>query len=177
MQPFGETVKILMERGNVFEVTIPTVPHVAGMVEQASAGWPIAPRIVHTDEEKWAAFANADAALAASGTVLLELALSGVPMISCYRPDWMVSALARLITVWSAALPNLVVDWPVVPEFYNQFLRPVYIARVLEQLLHDTPSRAAQVAGFAEVAARMATDRPSGELAAEAVLRQIGLHQ
>lgn len=174
MQPFGETVQALKERGNAFGVTIPTVPHVAEIVRRESAAWPIAPRIVEGDEEKWAAFGHADAALAASGTVLLELALSGVPMLSCYRPDWIATQLMRLVTTWSAALPNLIADWPVVPEFYGDFVRPAYLARMIEQLWSDTPARAAQRDGLSQVAQRMAMERPSGELAAEVVLERIG---
>lgn len=170
LAPFGQTLCLLAERGNAFDVTIPTVPHVRQLVEDAVAGWPIQAHIVEGDEEKWAAFAQADAALAASGTVSLELALAGIPLISCYRTDWTASLLMRFITVWSASLPNLIADWPVVPEVYNQFLRPAYLARLVEQLWQDTPARAAQLDGFDQIATRMKTARPAGELAAETVM-------
>lgn len=171
--PFGETLCLLAQRGNRFQVTIPTVPHVAALVEEAVAGWPVRPRIVQGEAEKWAAFAHADAALAASGTVSLELALAGVPLISCYRTDWTGAVLSRLITIWSASLPNLIADWPVVPEFYNEFVRPRYLARLIEQLWADTPARATQLGGFDQIAERMKTTQPSGELAAQAVLETI----
>lgn len=174
MQPFGETVRLLKARGNSFEVTIPTVPHVAQLVREQCAGWPVSVRLLEGDDDKWAAFGDADAALAASGTVLLELALAGVPMISCYRPDWIATQLMRFVTTWSAALPNLIADWPVVPEFYNDFVRPAYLARMIEQLWSDTAARAAQVEGLSQVAQKMAMARPSGELAAEVVLERIG---
>lgn len=170
LAPFGETLCILGQRGNEFEVTIPTVPHVAGLVEDAVAGWPVRTRIVTGEEGKWQAFGEADAALAASGTVTLELALAGVPMVSCYRTDVLATALMRFVTAWSASLPNLIADWPVVPEAYNDYLRPAYLARLIEQLWADTPARAAQADGLARIAARMKTERPAGELAAEAVL-------
>ena len=130
-------------------------------------------RVVTGEESKWQAFGEADAALAASGTVSLELALCGVPMVSCYRTDWILSAVMRLVTVWSASLPNLIADWPVVPEAYNEYLRPAYLARLIEQLWADTPARAAQVDGLAQVAARMTTERPASDLAAQAVLALI----
>ena len=173
IDPFGETLRLLGARGNEFDVTIPTVPHVAALVEEGVAGWPLPPRIVTGEDEKWRAFGQADAALAASGTVSLELALCSVPMVSCYRTDWMWSALTRWITVWSASLPNLIADWPVVPEYYNDFLRPAYLARLVEQLWADTPLRAAQLDGLRQVAARLATERPAGELAARTVLSLI----
>lgn len=171
--PFGETLCALGQRGNTFEVIVPTVPHVAPLVEEAVSDWPVRTRVVTGEEGKWQAFGEADAALAASGTVSLELALCGVPMVSCYRTDMLASALMRLVTVWSASLPNLIADWPVVPEAYNEYLRPAYLARLIEQLWADTPARAAQVDGLAQVAARMRTERPSGDLAAQAVLSLI----
>lgn len=174
LEPFGETLCLLAQRGNEFAVTIPTVPHVAALVEEAVSSWPVRPRVAHGEDEKWTAFGEADAALAASGTVSLELALAGVPMISCYRTDWIWTAMMRFITVWSASLPNLIADWPVVPEAYNDFVRPPYLARLIERLWADTPVRAAQIDGLGQVAARMATERPAGDLAAAAVLDLIG---
>ncbi|WP_159593672.1 lipid-A-disaccharide synthase [Chelativorans xinjiangense] len=173
--PFGETVAELAAAGHAFDVTLPTVPHVAALVETAVAGWPVRPEIILDQARKWAAFAEADAALACSGTVALELALSRVPFISCYKTDAVASRLAPfLLTVWSASLPNLIAGWPVVPEHFNAFVRPVYLARQLDQLWRDTPTRRAQREGFAEVAEALATPRPSGDMAAEIVLRQIG---
>lgn len=176
--PFGNVIKLLAERGHVFEVTIPTVPHVAALVEQSTRDWPVQPRILQDQSEKWAAFAKADAALAASGTVLLELALCNVPMISCYKTDPVIGPLIRrLVTVWAASLPNIIADWPVVNEFYDEFVKPPHLARLLEQLMGDTPLRASQLAGFADIATRMHTSRPAGDLAAQAVLAEIASHR
>lgn len=174
LAPFGETIRVLAERGHSFSVTLPTVPHVAPLIADAVANWPVRPHIVLEEAEKWVVFGKADAALAASGTVSLELALSGVPLISCYRPDWLVMTLMRrFITSWSASLPNLIADWPVVPELYNEFVRPAYLSRSIEQLWSDTPARAAQLDGFRQIAECMMTERPSGELAAMAILQLI----
>ncbi|WP_431192829.1 lipid-A-disaccharide synthase [Tianweitania aestuarii] len=170
MKPFGETLKLLQERGNTFKVVIPTVPHVAPLVAEEARSWPVEPVIVSGPEEKLKAFAQADAAMAASGTVLLELALARVPMVSCYKTDLLMSAVTRLITIWTAALPNLIADRLVVQEFINEFLRPGLVARQLEALLGDTQARGWQLAGLDIVAERMRTERPSSEVAAEAVL-------
>lgn len=170
MKPFGETLSILRERGNAFRVIIPTVPHVAGLVAEEARGWTVEPDIVSGPQAKLNAFGKADAALAASGTVLLELALARVPMVSCYKTDALMGAAMRLITIWSAALPNLIADRLVVPEFINEFVRPGLIARQLEALLGDTDARDWQLQGMDVVAERMRTSRPSSEVAAEAVL-------
>ena len=168
--PFGETVSVLRARGHRLRLLLPTVPHVADLVRTSVARWDEKPEIILDAERKWQAFGKADAALIASGTVSLELALSGVPMISCYKFDPIMLMVQRLITVWSAALPNLIADRPVVPESYNQYVRPHYLARQLEALFADTAYRAWQKDGFAEVSRRMATERPSGEIAAEVVM-------
>ena len=76
-------------------------PHLAAQVREAVAGWTIAPRIVVDPAEKWAAFRRARAALAASGTVTLELALAGIPTVAAYRMSpleaFIVLKLVRLL--------------------------------------------------------------------------------
>lgn len=171
--PFGETVSILRARGHRLRLLLPTVPHVAALVEEAVSGWQQKPEIILDAPNKWRAFGEADAALIASGTVSLELALAGVPMLSSYKLDRFMRMVQGLITVWSASLPNLIADRPVVQENYNQYVRPQWMARYVEGLFTDTALRNWQKDGFAEVARRMATDRPSGEIAAEAVLKHI----
>ncbi|MDN2564699.1 lipid-A-disaccharide synthase [Aquibium sp. A9E412] len=171
--PFGEVIALLAGRGHAFEVVLPTVPHVAAEVERLTAGWLRRPRILAGPADKYAAFGAADAALACSGTVTLELALAGVPLTAAYRTDPLWGALSRLITTWSASLPNLIADWPIVPEHYNQFLRPNILVREIEQLWADTPMRRMQKAGFAAVARALATARPTGALAADVVLSRI----
>ncbi|WP_367714796.1 lipid-A-disaccharide synthase [Nitratireductor sp. GISD-1A_MAKvit] len=173
LQPFGETIRQLHDAGHVFRILMPTVPHVSPMIEAATRDWPVRPEIILDQERKWQAFKKADAALACSGTVSLELALARVPTILCYKTDLAARALIPLITVWSAALPNLIAGWPVVPEHFNQYIRPSYLARQITTLWADKPARAAQMSGFQEVADTLKTQRPSGELAAEVVLRHI----
>ncbi|MCX7305292.1 MAG: lipid-A-disaccharide synthase [Hyphomicrobiales bacterium] len=173
IQPFGETASILAQRGHNLRLVLPTVPHVADLVSASVADWPQKPEIVSDADAKWRAFAEADAALIASGTVSLELALAGVPLVSCYKLDTFARAAQRYITIWSALLPNLIADSPVAPEFYNEFVRPQNLARTLEQLFGDTALRAWQKAGFAEVSRRMATQRPSGDISAEIILKEI----
>lgn len=172
--PFGETVSLLRARGHRLRLFLPTVPHVAEAVRAGVAGWAEKPQIVTDPAGKWRAFGEADAALISSGTVSLELALSGVPMVSCYRLDPIMRLVApHLLKVWSACLPNLIADRALVPEFYDQFVRPQILVRQIEALFMDDGMRAWQKAGFAEVRRRMDTPRPAGEIAAQAVLSHI----
>ncbi len=173
IEPFGETVDMLRARGTRLRVLLPTVPHVRKTVEAATAGWTERPEIITDGDGKWRAFAQADAALCASGTVTLEVALAGVPLLSCYRLDPIAKALTFLLTAWSASLPNLIADRPVVPEFYNDQVRPNHLAHWLEALLNDTELRRWQLAGFEETRRRLTTDRPAGEIAADVILSKL----
>lgn len=174
LDPFGETVSMLRSRGHRLRLLLPTVPHVADLVKSSVNRWDEKPEIIVDPQRKWQAFGKADAALIASGTVSLELALAGVPMVSCYRLDPVARAVAPyLLSVWSALLPNLIADRALVPEFYNEYVRPNNLARQMEALFADSGMRAWQKSGFAEITRRMATDKPSGEIAAGIVLRHI----
>ncbi|RWO67027.1 MAG: lipid-A-disaccharide synthase [Mesorhizobium sp.] len=174
LDPFGETMSILRARGHRLRLLLPTVPHVAELVKFSVNRWDEKPEIIVDPQRKWQAFGKADAALIASGTVSLELALAGVPMISCYRLDPVARVLAPyLVSVWSALLPNLISDRALIPEFYDGYIKPNNLARQLEALFADSGMRAWQKNGFAEITRRMATDRPSGEIAAQVVIRYI----
>jgi len=172
IQPFGETVRELAAAGHQFDLLLPTVPHVADLVREGVKDWPVQPDIILGQDGKWRAFAEADAALACSGTVALELALARVPFVSVYKTDF-IGAIAGplLVKVWSASLPNLIAGWPVVPEFFNEYVRPAYLARLLPRLWEATPTRRAQREAFSDIAAALAAPKPSGEIAAEIVLR------
>lgn len=173
LAPFGETIDVLRARGNRFRIVLPTLPRLRERVTAGVKDWAQAPEIVVGADEKWRAFGEADAALIASGTVSLELALAGVPLVSCYKFDWLSRQVEGWITAWSALLPNLIADRPVAPEYYNQYVRPQHMARSLECLFADTELRAWQKEGFAEIRRRLATDRPPGEIAANVVISEI----
>lgn len=172
MGDFGRTVDEVRRRHADLIVTLPTVPRVRMMVEREVANWRIQPRLVATDDEKWQAFSEADAALAASGTVSLELALAGVPMVLAYRLDPVAYLLRHLITGWTAALPNFAAGHPLVPEHFHELIRPDAMARRLDRLLTATPERAAQQAGFADIRQRMAVERPPAEAAVDIILSE-----
>lgn len=169
--PFGEAVELLASRGNRIKLTIPTLPRVEPLVRTLTADWKVRPNIVVGETERLRAFAEADAALAASGTVSLELALARIPTVLSYKPDWLARTfLAPRIRIWSAALPNIIADEPVVPEYFNIFVRAGSLARQIEQLIVPGLRRRAQLESFDKIAKLMQTDRPAGEIAAEKVL-------
>ncbi|PDT80751.1 lipid-A-disaccharide synthase [Sinorhizobium sp. BJ1] len=167
---FGEVVLEIAARNPGTRFLLPTVPRQERRVRELTTSWKVQPEITVDSEMKWRAFSEADAAIAASGTVILELALAGVPVVSTYRADWLVTLLHEKIRIWTAALPNLIADFPVVPEYFNKAIRPGTLVRWFERLSVETPQRAAMLDGFAIVQQRMTTERPPGEEAAEIVL-------
>ena len=167
---FGETVKELSARHPGMRFALPTVPRQEALVRQLTTDWPVKPDITVTSEAKWQAFAEADAAIAASGTVILELALARVPVVSTYRFDWIANFFVKKIKVWTAAIPNLIADYAVVPEYLNEQVRPGTLTRWFERHSADTAHRRAMLEGYDLVNARMQTERPPGETGAMVVL-------
>ncbi|MEN3791225.1 lipid-A-disaccharide synthase [Fulvimarina sp. MAC3] len=170
LDDFGMTFQRLNEMLPGIEAVIPTLPRHRARIEADVSMWKHQPRIVTGHDERWAAFASADAALAASGTVSLELALAGIPMALAYRLDPIGYRFRHLITAWTAALPNFIAGHPLVPEHFHEIVRPEHLARRMERLLTDTPERRAQIEGFRDIREKMTIERAPGEAAAEIVL-------
>lgn len=167
---FGDAVNDLVARNGDMHFVLPTMPRREAMIRDLVKEWAIKPEVVTGAEAKWRAFAEADAAMATSGTVVLELALTGVPCISAYKTDWIVKFITSKIKTWSAALPNLIADYAVVPEYINEVVRGASFARWMEKLSTDTLPRRAMMEGFDVLWRRMQTEKPPGEHAAEIVL-------
>ena len=169
---FGAALGKLQADGTAFDLVLPTMPHLADAVREGAQSWPVEPRIVVGEQEKRAAFRVACAALAKSGTVTLELALSGVPMVTAYRVGSVEAAiLSRAIKVQSVILANLVMGENVVPEYLQEDCTPENLARALRPLLSDTPERRKQLDGFAKIDAIMSTGNvPPSVRAADIVL-------
>lgn len=172
MTAFGMTLTRLQSEGVAFEAVLPTMPHLEEPVRAALKYWKVQPRIVLGEDEKRAAFRIAHAALAKSGTVTLELALAGVPMVTAYRTGAMEAfILRRAIRVNSVILANLVVGENVVPEFLQEDCRSERLTPALRDLLGDTPLRRKQVEAFGRIDAIMSTgNQPPSARAADIVL-------
>lgn len=169
---FIETLRLVQTGRSPMTIIVPTVPHVAERVRQMTTGAGLDVVFIEGEAEKFDAFAASEAALSKSGTVTLELALSGVPAIIAYRVNALSYAIAiRLANFKYAGLPNLILDRPLMPEFLQRDCRAEPMAAGLGQLLDDPAARAAQIADMQELRRLLAgpTGIPS-ETAADVVL-------
>ena len=152
-------------------ITIPAVAKHASTIASQVADWPFKVDVVSDELAKRAVMRRAHAALAASGTVTLELALSGIPTVVFYKLDTVAHLLRRLVKVWTIILPNLVLGRPLLREYVDEFARPEALARALFALAIDTPERRAQVEAFAELDSLMKghDDRTPAQRASDVV--------
>jgi lipid-A-disaccharide synthase len=152
MGDFGRTVALLALRYPDLTVVIPTVPQVAAMVRAGIADWTVPTVVVEGDAEKYDAFAAAEVALAASGTVALELALARLPAVIAYRLNPLTVALyRRLIKVKYVNLVNLMLDRPLVPELLQENCTPDRLAAAVVNLLDNPELRREQIDGLVGV--------------------------
>ncbi|MGO4673146.1 lipid-A-disaccharide synthase [Bosea sp. 2YAB26] len=152
MPAFGEAVSHIADKVPGARFVLPAVPHLRGMIEEAISTWSVKPRLVDGEDAKLAAFRTARAALAASGTVTLELALAQVPLVAAYRgAAWEAMLARRLIKLPTVILPNLVAGTRIVPEFIQDEASPEALSAAVLAVLSDGPAREAQLAGFADV--------------------------
>ena len=165
----GQVLGLMRAEHPDLRVALPTVASVAGLVADLTADWPVRPMIILDPAAKRGAFAAADVAIAASGTVSLELAANRCPMVIAYDLHpltlWLMRRAALIDTV---TLVNLVSETRVVPEFIGPACRADRIAPAVLALLRD---------GSAQDAAMWTTmerlgwgDEPPGLRAARSVL-------
>ncbi len=169
---FREAIDLVSTWERAPTLIIPTVPSLRSYIEGEIVDWPANVHLVLGEEDKFRAFKLADAALAASGTVTLELALTGTPAVVGYRVDRLAAQLKFLLKTPSIVLANLIAGQNIYPELIQERCTPVLLARALAPLLSETPERLAQKQGLSKITRMMSTPgtTPSGK-AAEIVLR------
>jgi lipid-A-disaccharide synthase len=172
---FGEAVRRLATGFPMLRLVVPTVAAVAALIEEAARGWALPTLVVQGAEEKRDAFAASRAALAASGTVALELAMARLPAVIAYRVNPVTRFVAeRLVKVRYANLVNLLLDREAVPELLLERCTPEALESAVARLLVNDAARASQVAAYEEALAILGKDgAPPSFRAADVVLEVI----
>lgn len=148
LEPFGDCVSILKNTVPDLQVEIPAVAHLKQRIEEETANWSIRPEVVTGEEAKFEAFASADAALVASGTATLELALWGIPMAVGYKLDPIAKRLKWLGSVSSIVLPNLILGENIVPEFIDEDCSGKALSEAISPLLQQGVDYSTQIEAF-----------------------------
>ncbi len=180
LDPFGEAALLLSQRLPGLQVIVPVAEGVADRVERTVSGWDVPVHLMRAsgmsaeeaEHRKFAAFGAADLALVASGTVALEVAAMGTPMIVGYRvrksSEWLVR---RLVNVRSFTLVNLMVGRKAIPELLQERCTGPRLADALMAVLEDSTD---QRAAFEEAFATFGdTGAPPSTRAARGVLTAI----
>jgi len=174
MPVFGETLELIRERHGPVEAILPAVSHLADDIRTRMEGWSTKATVVEGEDEKHAAFRSAHAALAASGTVSLELALAGIPSVITYQIEAFVRPFKWRLNVPSVVLANVVMSDHVMPQLLDNKSNPERLSAALLPLLRPSPARQKQLDAFAELDGIMAFDQGSPSMrAAEVIVRLI----
>lgn len=170
---YSETVRQLCAADPTLRIVVPTVDGVEQAVRSSVQTWPGKPIVVTTESDKTSAFVVATAALAASGTISLELALARVPTVVAYDVNPITAFIAkRLVKTQYVSLVNIVMSREIVPEYLLGKCRSALLIPAVTRLLQNPDARADQVAGFDEAIKALGTgqDAPS-DTAAQIVLK------
>lgn len=160
MRLYEKTLDALKGSGMPVTVTIPAVTHLRSKIKAETDEWDFPVTIVG-QEQKIEAFRSHHGALATSGTVILELAIHGVPTIAVYKTDPIGWFFKSLVRTWTILLPNFIVGRPFMREFIDDLARPEILAKQLEMILTDTPERRALIEGYRDVRREMVPEDPS----------------
>ncbi len=170
---FGETLGLMKELLKDAVVVLPTLPHIADFLAPFIKDWPVQPILLLDEADKYAAFRASHAALAASGTVSLELAMANVPHVIAYKLHAITVALyLYFIKLRWYNLVNILLDREVVPELLQGECTPQKLVVTLRDLWGNRTRRDEQRRAFME-AQRMlkAGDLMPSQKAAEAILK------
>jgi len=176
MPVFGQVLHRVAQHGRRMDVILPAVSHLEGAIREELRSWPYKPQVVLGDQPKLAAFRRARAALVASGTATLELALAGVPMVVAYKVSRIEELAKHFINVHSIVLANLVLGENVVPEFLQRDCNEAALANALAPLFTHGAQRDRQLEAFRNIdrALGPANAEPPSMAAARNVLEIAG---
>ena len=172
LPPFGDTIHRLSRDIPQLHIFCATLPHLAGQVWDAVANWPGRVIVTEDNDEKLAGFAACDAALAASGTVSLELAACATPHVVAYKVSPLTAMIARrVLKISHVNLVNLILNESLIPELLQQDCTAENLAREISLLLRPSKAAERQRTGMQKALLELgAGQTPPSQRAAEAVL-------
>ena len=135
---FRQAAILLKEKHPSLQIVIPTVATIADRVEEAVRDWPVPVLVLRGEGERYDAFAAAKGAIAASGTVSLELAMSGTPHLIAYKVSALTAFLMRrFLKVKYVNLINILQNEEIVPELLQERAEPEFIVETFEKIIQN----------------------------------------
>ncbi len=171
---FGQAAALIAAKRPDARFVLPAIAYLADDIRRQVNDWPVQPEIVLGEDAKWSAFFSASAALAASGTVTLELGLAHVPMVVAYQVSGIEAAIVRrLVSIETSVLPDIILGTKDIPLFLQHTCTPEKLAGALVMLLTDGDPRTRQVALFGrlDAAMRKGLDESGRSIAGRLVLK------
>lgn len=176
MPVFKQTLSLLKRQLHDVTAVIPTSPLAKERVLHMVNDWPVKPIIIHDPQDKYNAYAAANAALTKSGTTTLELALAKVPMAVTYRVNPVTAMIARrMIKVPYVCMLNLLANDQIVPELLQEDCHPEKLSAMLMGLLTDPDKAKAQQDAFTQIMHQLSgpNDELPSHVAAKEILEMI----
>jgi lipid-A-disaccharide synthase len=169
---YGEVLGLLKQRYPNILAVVPSVESLANDVMEGAAKWPVPALVLENPEQKYDAFSASDVAIAASGTVTLELAMANLPMIVAYRVNALTAwAVTKLVRVNFVSLINIMLERAAIPEFLQEKCVPGALAAGIEEFLEDPSVVERQGKDMAEGLAMIGPEgAPPSEQAAKVVM-------
>lgn len=172
MPVFKQTLSLLKRQLHDVTAVIPTSPLAKERVLHMVNDWPVKPIIIHDPQDKYNAYAAANAALTKSGTTTLELALAKVPMAVTYRVNPVTAMIARrMIKVPYVCMLNLLANDQIVPELLQEDCHPEKLSAMLMGLLTAPKKAKAQQDAFIQIMHQLSG--PNGELPSHVAAKEI----
>ena len=172
---FLEVVKKMMVKHPEFVYVIPTVSTVAERVKKMVAASDLPIEVIEGERERHNAFQDADLAIAASGTVALELAIVEIPHIIAYKVPKLTEWIARhFIHIQFVNLTNILLGREIVPELLQQDCNPDNIMAYVEQFLNKQALYKRQMEGFEKLRQKLGMgEQTPSDNACKAIMKLI----
>ena len=173
---FRRTIEMLARDHASLRFVLPTIGHVEQAVRQDVATWPVPVTVIaNGEDEKFAALRACEVALAASGTVTLEMSAAGLPSVVVYRANPLTAAIVRrIVRVPYASMANIIAGREVMPEFLQESCTPDNLANAVGRLLDEEDLRLNQKTAMTDIVATLGKGgEPPHLRAAKAVLEMV----
>ena len=148
---FKETIIKLARKIRDIHIICLVTENTKFMVSKSAKTWSFTHSIIHEKHDKLSALASGNVALAASGTVALELACAGTPSIITYKINPVSAWVARkMVKISYANIVNLLLKREAIPEFIQKKCNPHFLCKALFTLLNEPQSQIQQRLDYSE---------------------------